>query len=308
MERLRMYKFTTSVWNWYRTHKRLLPWRDLTVSDDTQRAYMILVSEMMLQQTQVSRVIPAFQRFLEQFPTISDLARAGNSDVIRAWQGMGYNMRALRLRDAARTIVEKYHGEFPKDYDDLISIKGIGPYTAGAIRNFAFDLPTACADTNIERIISRVFIGKSTTAKQLMSKTDGALRIALETNNSTRDWHAALMDLGALVCKKTSPSCAACPLNQICKSAFKVRIEKKVQKREPGRLLHGKYIPNRIFRGKIVEALRTNRQGLLFNDLGRNIATDWSSAEHKEWLDQLIHSLKKDELIRSSGKRLMLFE
>ena len=154
-----MQAFVEQIWKWYAVHKRELPWRDLKITDDTERAYQILVSEIMLQQTQVSRVKIVFKNFLERFPTLKDLANASNKDVILAWRGMGYNSRALRLRDAAKVICSQYSGVFPKEYDQLIQIKGIGAYTAGAIRNFAFNLPTPCIDTNIRRILHRAFVG-----------------------------------------------------------------------------------------------------------------------------------------------------
>ena len=155
----RIQLFTETIWNWYSIHKRELPWRDLKDSDPTARAYKILVSEVMLQQTQVSRVKIVFRDFLEKFPKISDLGSASNRDVLLAWRGMGYNSRALRLRDAAKAIVEQFEKKFPESMEDLLAIKGIGSYTAAAIRNFAFNIPTPCIDTNIRRILHRTFVG-----------------------------------------------------------------------------------------------------------------------------------------------------
>jgi len=152
--------FVSEIWEWYARHKRDLPWRDLKEKDETQRAYKILVSEVMLQQTQVPRVIVIYKRFLREFPTLRHLANASNREVILAWRGMGYNSRALRLRDAAITILEEFDGEFPKKMEELQSIKGIGHYTAAAIRNFAFNLPTPCLDTNIRRVLHYQFVGK----------------------------------------------------------------------------------------------------------------------------------------------------
>src|SRR3989338_7374659 len=155
----RIIAFVDTIWAWYAVHKRSLPWRDLAVVDETERAYRVLVSEVMLQQTQVSRVVIIYKRFLEQFPTIEKLASASTKDVLMAWRAMGYNSRALRLRDAAKIIIEDFGGVFPKEFNQLRSIKGVGPYTAGAIRNFAFNLPTPCIDTNIRRILHRTFVG-----------------------------------------------------------------------------------------------------------------------------------------------------
>jgi A/G-specific adenine glycosylase len=331
--------FGGSMWAWYRRHKRTLPWRDLQVADDTHRAYLILVSEVMLQQTQVPRVIGAFKRFIERFPTITDLARASNKDVILAWKGMGYNSRALRLRDAAKDIVHAHGGVFPKDYDALLVIDGIGPYTASAVRNFAFNLPTSCVDTNIHRILHRVFVGPEpekndrATQKRVMALAGETLRIALENDKrrnervaggdkrvapeensvadryplpatrSTADWHAALMDFGSIVCTKSSPRCEACPLSQgTCKSAFRIKAVKRDKKAstEPGRMIAGRFVPNRIIRGRIVDALRDAHAGLDAEAIGRTVAPDWA-AEHRAWLDAILAKLVVDRLLVARG-------
>ncbi len=342
----RSQKFTSRVRDWFARHKRQLPWRDLNVPDDTQRAYMILVSEVMLQQTQVPRVEIIFKRFLELFPTIRDLAAASNKDVIIAWRGMGYNSRALRLRDAAKTVVEKFGGKFPSGFEHLLSIKGIGRYTAGAIRNFAFGIPTPCIDTNIRRILHRVFLGPentdgafATSDKKLEPLAGNVLQVTLEisterkTNKSfdsaqdrrknpsttlrvneqtkkrTQDWHAALMDFGSAVCKKSNPRCDICPMaaNGVCRSAFKVpQLNKKLdQKKEPGRLVGSTFVPNRIFRGRIVDALRDAHQGMTLEEIGRAVCIDWSE-ELRAWLRGLLQKLEQNELIRRRGKNYIL--
>ena len=312
--------FAEGMWDWFSRHKRELPWRDLKVKDDTQRAYQILVSEVMLQQTQVSRVQIVFKRFIEQFATIQDLAKASNKEVIMAWKGMGYNSRALRLRDAAKTIVEKHQGKFPHDLNALLSIKGIGEYTAGAIRNFAFGIPTPCVDTNIHRILHRVFEGpepekiNAVTKKKVIGFAGETLRIALECHgersrtmtHDTENWHASLMDFGSLVCKKNNPLCSICPLSDgICKSAFKITKKSNAtttllssQKKEPGRLVGGRFIPNRIFRGRIVDILREHPEGMRLDAIGKEIAIDWSN-ELVGWLDGLLSKLVKDELLQA---------
>src|SRR3989344_5775040 len=293
-ERIRI--FTEEIWRWYATHKRDLPWRDLTVADDTERAYRILVSEFMLQQTQVSRVKIVYKVFLEHFPSLADLSRTSNGDVLKAWRGMGYNNRALRLRDSARTITALHKGVFPSDMKSLESLPGVGHYTAAAIRNFAFNIPTPCLDTNIRRILHRSFIGPEcadgTWVKEdayLLKLAAEVLEVALQghrssiighTNdrypitNNTADWHAALMDFGSLVCIKRNPQWDICPLTKagVMKAAYKVptlNSQLSTLKREPGRMVGSKFIPNRIFRGKIIEELRDAAQGLLPSEIGR---------------------------------------
>ena len=327
--------FVHEIWQWYARHKRQLPWRDLQVKDDTQRAYQIMVSEIMLQQTQVERVKIVFRNFLEQFPRIEDLASASNKEVILAWKGMGYNSRALRLRDAAREVenrngkrkTESGKCKFPIEMDELIKLPGIGHYTAAAIRNFAFNFPTACLDTNIRRILHRTFVGPE-NADGTWKKDDAyLLKIAGQTLQaalqcpfstfhfplSTSNWHAALMDFGSLVCTKRSPKWDVCPLTKagIMKAAYKVQMtndKSQITKKEPGRLVGSKYIPNRIFRGRVVDALRDEAAGLTSEEIGKRICIDWDPKEHTQWLEALIEKLKKDHLLQSRGKRLMLGE
>ncbi len=319
--------FAREIWAWYARHKRVLPWRDLLIKDDTQRAYMVLVSEIMLQQTQVSRVIIIFRQFLDRFPTLKDLAQAGNKEVILAWRGMGYNSRALRLREAAKIIQGQYGGVFPKEMDELLAIKGIGPYTAAAVRNFAFNIPTPCIDTNIRRILHRSFIGPENSDgtwpvgdKELLRLAEELLKVAIEgkremgkgrkgIRHTAAEWHAALMDFGSIVCTKTNPKWDVCPLtaNGLMKAAYKVPAldKKRAKKAEPGRTEGSKFVPNRIFRGRIVDALRDADKGLSLMQIGPEICNDWSD-EHGTWLRGLLEKLQKDDLIRlRKGKYIL---
>ena len=316
-------------------HKRSLPWRDLVDRDDTERAYKILVSEIMLQQTQVSRVIGAYKRFLDPFPTISDLALASNKEVIIAWKGMGYNSRALRLRDAARTIVNEYAGVFPQEYNHLLAIKGIGPYTAAAIRNFAFNIATPCIDTNIRRILHRTFFGPEhadgtfeKSDRELLKVAEEVLTVAIHSQFSPElveglnsqfsrpaaDWHAALMDYGSMVQTKNNPKWDICPLTEkgIMKTkSFSLRPSPAHGGgvggggREPGRFEGARYVPNRIFRGRIVDALREESGGLTLQKLGSTICNDWASL-HQPWLVDILKKLERDQLIARKGSVFQL--
>ncbi|MSR68103.1 hypothetical protein EXS65_04780, partial [Candidatus Peribacteria bacterium] len=267
-ERIRI--FCTELKQWFAVHKRTLPWRDLKIKDSNHRAYLVLVSEIMLQQTQVSRVIILYKNFIQTFPLTKHLAKATNREVLIAWKGLGYNSRALRLRDAAKTIVEKFHGKFPHDSEHLQSISGIGHYTAGAIRNFAFDLPTACIDTNVRRILHRCFVGPEASDgafkvpdKKLLVLLEDVMAEAIESGWKARDFYAALMDFGSLVCTKNNPKWNLMPfkMRPIFKAYGKTPVadfsKKSLQgkKREPGREVAGKFIPNRIFRGRVIDAL-----------------------------------------------------
>ena len=190
---------------WYAADGRAaLPWRH------TRDPYAVLVSEVMLQQTQVERVLPKYRAFLEQFPSLADLAAAPVAEVIRAWAGLGYNMRAVRLHEIACQAVERYGGTLPGSLDELLQLKGIGRYTAGAVACFAFGLPVATVDTNIRRVLWRVFRGvepavwpaDSAFQRQMLEVADWAL-----PPDHAYDWQQALMDLGATVCLARRPLC-----------------------------------------------------------------------------------------------------
>jgi len=314
----RIQAFVEEIWLWYAKNKRTLPWRDLRITDSTERAYQILVSELMLQQTQVPRVKIIFRQFLKEFPGIKNLAAASNKDVILAWRGMGYNMRALRLRDCAKTICRDYNGIFPTGMQELQSLKGIGHYTAAAIRNFAFYLPTPCLDTNIRRILHRTFVGPESPDGTWEKDDAYLLQIAEHVlteacrhpTYTTADWHGALMDFGSLVCTKKNPQWERCPLTRrgICKASYKVptALQRKKNSSEPGRSVGSVFIPNRIFRGRIVEELRNASLGLKPEEVGQRICEDWSPRQHKRWLLELLQKLCEDQLLQKKGQRYIL--
>ena len=194
------YERNEALLAWYGERKRDLPWRS------APDAYAILVSEFMLQQTQAVRVIPYYDRFLERYPTVDDLAAASLADVLRLWNGLGYNRRAKRLRDAARIIAES---GWPDTPEDLQQLPGVGPYTAAAVASFAFGARVAALDTNARRVLSR-WHGEPLDGAVLRRVAEGDL--AAEAG----DWNQAIMDLGALVCRPRRPSCTACPVEPWC--------------------------------------------------------------------------------------------
>lgn len=311
--------FIREIWRWYDRHKRVLPWRDMECMNEDERAYRVLVSEVMLQQTQVSRTKVIFRTFLEQFPSIDVLAAASNKDVLLMWRGMGYNNRALRLRDAAKVIIEQYNGVFPRGMKELQALPGLGHYTAAAVRNFAFDLPTPCLDTNIRRILHRVFVGPERqdgtwlkNDRYLLSIAEQALVVALSSSGRTAaDWHAALMDYGSIVCTRRNPQWGVCPLTRagLMKAAYRTPSIIKARRRcEPGRAMAGRFIPNRIFRGKIVEELRDAPAGLALNELGSRVSIDWSPREHCAWLRSILSSLIADRLLMERRGKYVLCE
>jgi A/G-specific adenine glycosylase len=190
-------QFQKAIRDYYRTHPRPMPWRR---ARDRRDPYRILISEIMLQQTQVARVIPFYENFIKKFPDFGKLARAKTSEVLKAWQGLGYNRRALALQKLAREVATKYNGKLPRGADELIKLPGIGPYTAGAIRAFAFNEPDIFIETNIRRVFIHFFFppGKAHAKKV----TDAALHRYIERTldrKNPREWYWALMDYGAML-------------------------------------------------------------------------------------------------------------
>jgi A/G-specific adenine glycosylase len=195
---------------WYRQHGRALPWRE------TRDPYRILVSEIMLQQTQVERVLPKYHEWLERFPTFEVLADANEADVVRTWYPLGYNIRPRRLHSIAREAVDAYAGALPEDEATLRSFRGIGAYTAGAVRSFAFGRRAAILDTNVARVLFRVFVGRGEPKRHAMQKHHWRVSWAVLPYRHVFDFNQALMDFGALVCAARRPQCATCPLGSKC--------------------------------------------------------------------------------------------
>jgi len=203
-------RFQTRLLAWYREHGRDLPWRK------TFDPYKILVSEVMLQQTQVDRVIPKYHEFLERYPSFHALAQAPVEDVRKTWYPLGYNIRPHRLHGIACETVARYGGTLPNDPDELLSFKGIGRYTAGAVRSFAFNEDAPILDTNVMRVLHRVFVGGGDPRAQKAKLW--TLSEALIPKGKGYDFNQALMDFGALLCTARDPYCLLCPMKSFCKS------------------------------------------------------------------------------------------
>ncbi|HTK05466.1 MAG TPA: A/G-specific adenine glycosylase [Candidatus Eisenbacteria bacterium] len=202
--------FRRSVLGWFGREGRDLPWRR------TRDPWRVLVSEVMLQQTQVERVIPKYEAFVRRWPSPAALAASSVGDVLAAWSGLGYNRRAARLREAAIAIVERHGGDMPSDIAALEALPGVGRYTARAVAAFAHDRDVALWDTNIRRIVLRYFLGgEFADGDPGNAELERMLDQALPKGRS-RDWHGALMDLGASVCLGRSPRCGSCPLARSC--------------------------------------------------------------------------------------------
>lgn len=206
-------EFQQDLLSWYDDNKKPLPWRKTT------EPYKIWISEIMSQQTQVETVMPYYERFMKKYPTIETLAQADDAELLKLWEGLGYYSRARNLKIAAQEVVDEYNGKFPDNLADILSLKGIGPYTAAAIASISFGLAEPAIDGNLMRVASRVFeldcdISKSSSRKIF----DGYLR-KLISKKRPGDFNQALMDLGSLVCSPKSPKCEACPLLNYCAAA-----------------------------------------------------------------------------------------
>ena len=197
---------------WYRRHGRDLPWRG------TRDPYRVLVSEIMLQQTQVDRVQPKYHEWLDRYPTFEALAAAPVRDAVRTWYPLGYNIRPRRLHAIAREAVSKYDGRLPDDELTLRSFKGIGAYTAGAVMSFAFGKRAAILDTNVARVLFRVFVGHGDPRKHAMKQRLWSLSRAVLPHRHVFDFNQALMDFGATLCSARKPQCPICPLSSKCRA------------------------------------------------------------------------------------------
>jgi A/G-specific adenine glycosylase len=203
--------FRRRLLEWYRLNGRDLPWRQ------TRDPYSILVSEVMLQQTQVDRVLPKYHEWLEKYPTLEALASAAEADVSQTWRPLGYNVRPRRLHAIARESVERYGGELPGDEATLLSFKGIGAYTAGAVLSFAFGQRAAILDTNVARVLFRIFIGGGDPKSHAMRRHLWEVsRTVLPTRHRVFDFNQALMDFGATLCTARAPKCPTCPMRASC--------------------------------------------------------------------------------------------
>lgn len=202
--------FRSTLLAWYRRQGRDLPWRR------TDDPYHILVSEVMLQQTQVDRVLPKYEEWLAKYPSLSALAEADDEDVVQTWRPLGYNIRPRRLQSIAREAVLRYDGQLPSDEATLLSFKGIGPYTAGAVLSFAFGRRAAILDTNVARVLHRVFVGTGDVKAHATQRHLWEISRAVLPVKHVFDFNQALMDLGALVCTARKPKCLVCPMQRRC--------------------------------------------------------------------------------------------
>jgi A/G-specific adenine glycosylase len=286
----RLGRIRNGLLEWFEENARDLPWRR------TRDPYAILVSEVMLQQTQVDRVLPYYTRFLDRFPTVEDLAAASTADVIRIWSGLGYNRRAVNLQRAARAVVDELGGSFPDDPAALKKLPGIGAYTAGAIAAFAHERDVAFLDTNMRRVISRVIFGSES------ARESDAIEVAntLLPPGHGWTWNQALIEFGALQCTARRPACIICPLRDECAAYPTMQVALQLKS---SRSSQAKTEPfestTRFYRGRIVEALRALPEdepvGIPLPELGLRVREGFTS-ENLPWLRELVDGLQRDGL------------
>jgi A/G-specific adenine glycosylase len=286
-----------SLIEWYREDHRAFPWRE------TSEPYEILVSEVMSQQTQLGRVVEAWEDFLERWPTTADLAAADRADVVAFWSdhSLGYNNRAKYLHEAAEQIETEYGGEFPEEPDELAELMGVGPYTANAVASFAFNNGDAVVDTNVKRVLYRAFgIPDDDAAFE-----DAAS--ALMPDGESRVWNNAIMELGGVACEQT-PSCdeAGCPWREHCEAYRSGDFTAPDVPEQPE--FDGS---RRQMRGRVINALGEHGE-LELDELGPRVRVDYAPEGNygREWLSDLLSDLESDDLVtlveRSDGTRARL--
>ncbi|MDO8582202.1 MAG: A/G-specific adenine glycosylase [bacterium] len=279
---------------WYAEKGRDLPWRH------TRDPYKVLVSEIMLQQTQVDRVIPKYQAFLKAFPTVEKLARARRSRVIQCWAGLGYNRRAVYLHEAAKKVLRDFDGVMPITIDALRTLPGVGDYTAGAVAAFTGGSKTAFLDTNIKRVLGRLFF--NTKKKRLPAEkklAEYAQSLVPTKKDEAYFWHHAHMDLGALVCTAAKPKCETCPLKRVCPFPLFRDTIKKSHYAKPQPTFKNS---DRFWRGRILDAVRRKKRGVTLGYLKSILVIPPTRAE------KITQGLIRDGLVVRIGSTLSLPE
>ncbi len=280
-EREKISAFQKKILLWYRLNQRDLPWRK------TREAYTILVSEIMLQQTQVTRVIPKFEAWMSAFPTVQALANASVADVLALWSGLGYNRRALNLKKAAQAVVDHFGGTFPQTEKELLSLPGIGPYTARAVLCFAYDKQVAVVDTNVRKVIltqflrdhsdSNVRLGGAPSRLPVDEKHIASLADALLPLGKAYEWNQALMDYASVVLKKE-----------------KIPVQKQ-----------SKFLgSHRYYRGRVLKVL-LEKKAVPISELGTLVKTNFSDDE-QPWLEKLLEELVNEGFVINEKNTISL--
>ena len=305
-----MISFSKTLLQWYSKNKRELPWRG------TEDPYKIWLSEIILQQTRIAQGLPYYLKFISAYPTVFDLAKAKETDILKLWQGLGYYSRARNMHTAAKTVVEEYNGRFPNSYGKLIQLKGIGDYTASAIASICFGEPTPVVDGNVYRVLSRYF-----GVDLPINSTEGIRyfkKLATEVMDATdiANYNQAIMEFGALQCRPKNPDCGSCPLSTGCLALKENRVavlpvklkQNKVRIRHFNYLVYldnkgntvlnkrtGKGIWQHLYEFPLIEADRLLEPGEVYENLAQK---DTDAEEVVLWKeDPVVHKLSHQQLI-----------
>jgi A/G-specific adenine glycosylase len=247
---LRLDRAVKGLLEWYEQNEREFIWRRMRINP-----YIVMVSEFMLQQTQAGMIDKHLPRFLKLFPNVKKLAAASSSDVLRAWQGLGYNRRALNLHRSAQVLATMKR--FPETQEELMKLPGVGRYTSAAILAFAFNNDIPVVDVNIERVLSRIWKKMSTHDQVIAMDEVETLDAAILPKGQSSTWHQALMDHGSQICTKRNPKCAECPVLDLCASGKHFirnpELAKPIKLKSNESLYHGE--PRRIWRGRVLKAI-----------------------------------------------------
>ena len=249
--------FRKNLLTWFETHRRQLPWRD------TDDPYRIWVSEVMLQQTQVKKVLEYYQKFVSRFPDVESLAEATLQDLLKTWEGLGYYARARNLHKAAQVVVRDLASEIPADYAVFRKLPGVGEYIAAAVQSIAFNRPYAVVDGNVKRVLARLFlidaaINQSSSTKIFQAKAD-----LLLDRTAPGAFNQAMMELGATVCRPQSPTCIVCPVNTVCRAFQTVRQEEFPVRQKSKPLPEYHIVAGVIHKGNRVLITQRKPEGLL---------------------------------------------
>ena len=290
--------FSQKLIQWYHRHHRDLPWRH------TQDPYRIWLSEIILQQTRVAQGLPCYLRFVDKYPTVADLARAAEQDVLRLWQGLGYYSRARNMHYTARQVVEEFGGKFPDTYQELLKLRGVGSYTAAAIASFAYGEAVPAIDGNVYRVLARIFGIKtdiqSTTAKKEF--TDVARQLIPAADAGT--FNQAMIEFGAIQCQPVAPDCLLCPFNDMC-YAFQHGAQARLPVKEKKTKVRNRYFNYLVIEQEGQLAMRVRPAGDVWQGLYDFFLVESPAeiTEAEELLeDALLASLTRDGVLGSPRK------
>jgi A/G-specific adenine glycosylase len=293
--------FQTALLDWYQIHKRVLPWRD------NPTPYRVWVSEIMLQQTRVETVIPYFERFVERYPTMEELANANDDELAKYWEGLGYYSRVRNLKKAAQIIVEKHEGIFPEDDESIAALPGIGPYTLGAIQSIAFGKKRAAIDGNVLRVFARITAHFGDISSESTKREIGDIVRRTLPDRRNSDYTQGLMEIGATVCLPNgSPKCEICPLQRFClASANHLTDQIPSKKATKARKIEKKTVFVIITNNQFVALRKRSATGLLAG-LWEFVCLD-GDVDPNEWLTRYLPGAASQSKIISFPNQVHIF-